>query len=65
VQVRDLNLGRETRSYAMVGWVYRRECGRWLPNSSSIASRPSEREAVASTTNYARQRKMETKSDEW
>jgi hypothetical protein len=43
VQVRDLNLGRETRSYATVGWVYRREHGRWLPNSSSIVSRPSER----------------------
>jgi hypothetical protein len=30
--LRDLDLGRETRSYAMVGWVYRRERGRWLPN---------------------------------
>jgi hypothetical protein len=27
----------------MAGWIYRRERGRWLPNSSSIALRPSER----------------------
>jgi hypothetical protein len=25
------------------GWVYRRERGRWLPNSSSIVLRPSEK----------------------
>jgi hypothetical protein len=41
--LRDLDLERETRSYATVGWVYRRERRRWLPISSSIASRPSER----------------------
>jgi hypothetical protein len=39
----DLDLERETRSYATVGWVCRREHRRWLPISSSIASRPSER----------------------
>jgi hypothetical protein len=39
----DLDLEREARSYATVGWVYRRERRRWLPISSSIASRPSER----------------------
>jgi hypothetical protein len=41
--LRDLDLEREARSYAMVGWVYRRKRRRWLPNSSSIVSRPSER----------------------
>jgi hypothetical protein len=41
--LRDLDLERETRNYATVEWVYRRERRRWLPISSSIASRPSER----------------------
>jgi hypothetical protein len=41
--LRDLDLERETRGYAMSGWVYRRERERWLPNLSSIVSRPSER----------------------
>jgi hypothetical protein len=41
--LRDLDMGRETRGYATAGWLYRRERGRWLPNSSSIASRSSGR----------------------
>jgi hypothetical protein len=41
---RDLDLEREARSYATVGWVYKRERRRWLPISSSIVSRPSERD---------------------
>lgn len=33
---RDLDLGKETRGYATAGWIYRKEHGRWLPNSPQI-----------------------------
>jgi hypothetical protein len=41
--LRDLDLRRETRGYVTSGWLYKRERGRTLPNSSSIVSRPRER----------------------
>jgi hypothetical protein len=41
--LRDLDLGKETRGYVTAGWLYKRERGRRLSNSSSTVSRPSER----------------------
>jgi hypothetical protein len=41
--LRDLDLGRETRGYVTAGWLYKRERGRRLPNSSLIALWPRER----------------------
>jgi hypothetical protein len=60
---RDLHIGRETRSYVTVGWVYRRERGRWLPNLPWIVFWPGERDCCV--MNRARHYKTETELDKW